>query len=96
MQWPFLHDTSLLAAIMAVFLPRARAAARRRTRPRRGGRRGRGRLDVTLLQPWLYFNVLVTDSQLCVPVLDKVRWRGACGLLSEDLCSTFLRADKSP
>ena len=63
-QWPFLHDTSIISAVCAVFIPtgaRSEVAAA-----------AANALDMTLLQPWLYSNLLLLDSQLFVPVLDKV------------------------
>jgi hypothetical protein len=65
-QWPFLHDTSFVSAITAVFIGADGGAARP--------------LDMALLQPWLYNNVLLINSQLFVPVLEKVG--GPLGLSS--------------
>jgi hypothetical protein len=70
LQWPFLHDTSLLAAVMAVFLPAQRSRSGGDTEASADG--ASSALDAAVQQPWLYFNVLVTDSQLYAPVLDKV------------------------
>ena len=70
-QWPFLHDTSLVAATAAVFMP---AASHSHDAARSAAQAAAASaLDVTLLQPWLYNNVLLLNSQLFIPVLDKVR-----------------------
>ena len=74
LQWPFLHDISLVSAITSVFLP-----------PSAPGPRGDAdaaaaaagavvsALQAGAPQPWLYFNLLTVNSALFVPVLDKVR-----------------------
>ena len=71
-QWPFLHDTSLIAAITAVFVPAGHLAAGTDTAKAAAQAAAAGALDMTLLQPWLYNNVLLLNSQLFIPVLDKV------------------------
>lgn len=71
-QWPFLHDTSLLAAVMAVFMPPHAPGAGADAAASAAVAAAADALDITLLLPWLYFNLLMTDSQLYVPVLDKV------------------------
>lgn len=65
-QWPFLHDTSFVSAITAVFAPAAAASGTD------GNMAAAHSLDVALLHPWLYLNVLLVNSQLFIPVLDKV------------------------
>lgn len=70
-QWPFLHDTSLVFATAAVFMP---AASHSQDTARSAAQAAAASaLDATLLQPWLYNNVLLLNSQLFIPVLDKVR-----------------------
>ena len=72
-QWPFLHDTSLVAATAAVFVPTASHSLSHDAARSAAQAAAAGALDVTLLQPWLYNNVLLLNSQLFIPVLDKVR-----------------------
>lgn len=71
-QWPFLHDTSLIAAVTAVFLPAGHVTAGTDAAKAAAQAAAAGALDMTLLQPWLYNNVLLLNSQLFIPVLDKV------------------------
>lgn len=77
-QWPFLHDISLVTAVCAVFVPGAalgtgpgRSAAGKDAATSAAHAAAAGALDMTLLQPWLYNNVLLLNSQLFIPVLDK-------------------------
>ena len=72
-QWPFLHDTSLLSAITAVFMPSASPGGHPDAAKSAARAAAAGALDMALLQPWLYFNALLLNSQLFIPVLDKVR-----------------------
>ena len=72
LQWPFLHDTSLISAVCAVFMPAASSGAMTDAAKQAAQAAAAGALDMTLLQPWLYNNVLLLNSQLFVPVLDKV------------------------
>ncbi len=71
LQWPFLHDISLVSAITSVFLPAAAAAP--------GGddfaaAAAAGAVARALQPgPWLYFNLLLVNSALFTPVLDKAR-----------------------
>ena len=74
-QWPFLHDTSLVSAVMAVFMPPPAPGAASDAAASAAVAAAADALDITLLLPWLYFNLLMTDSQLYVPVLDKVGFR---------------------
>ena len=72
-QWPFLHDISLLSAVTSVFLPSASPGGHSDAAKSAARAAAAGALDMAMLQPWLYFNVLLLNSQLFVPVLDKVR-----------------------
>ena len=71
-QWPFLRDISLLSAITAVFVPATSPGGSTDTARAAAAAAAAGALDMTLLQPWLYYNILLLNSQLFVPVLDKV------------------------
>ena len=71
-QWPFLRDTSLLSAITAVFVPAPSSGAGTDAARTAAVAAAAGALDMTLLQPWLYYNILLLNSQLFIPVLDKV------------------------
>ena len=83
-QWPFLHDTSLVAATAAVFMPAASHSLSQDAARSAAQAAAANALDVTLLQPWLYNNVLLLNSQLFIPVLDKVRLLSPATLSSED------------
>ena len=82
-QWPFLLDMSLSTAIAAIFAPVQGAALGERDVIDTAGNCGLGpsvglaaevaALEEAMLKPWLYFNLIMTDSQLFLPVLDRVR-----------------------
>lgn len=71
-QWPFLHDTSLISAVTAIFVP-ATAAAEGREDLAAATAAGIAALQAGPRLPWLYYNILLVNSALFVPVLDKVR-----------------------
>eukprot|EP00884_Botryococcus_braunii_P006280 jgi/Botrbrau1/15653/Bobra.4_1s0037.1 len=62
LQWPFLSDTTLVDAIVSVFLPG----------PALLEEAGGGSLltQPAQLLPWLYFNLYLTDSEFFLPVFD--------------------------
>lgn len=74
LQWPFLHDVSLISAITSVFLPPS-APVPRGDADAAAAAAGTvaSTLQADAPQPWLYFNLLTVNSALFVPVLDKVR-----------------------
>ena len=98
-QWPFLHDTSLVAATAAVFMPAASHSIGQDAARSAAQAAAAGALDVTLLQPWLYNNVLLLNSQLFIPVLDKVRLGVLCNCALRTLSRRplgFMQACHSP
>ena len=72
LQWPFLHDVSLVSAITSVFLP-AVAPAPGSDEFAAAAAAGAAAHALQQPGPWLYFNLLLVNSTLFVPVLDKAR-----------------------
>ncbi|BDA48870.1 hypothetical protein COCOBI_12-5530 [Coccomyxa sp. Obi] len=72
LQWPFLHDVSLVSAITSVFLPAPAPGQRGDADAAAAAGAVASALQAGPPQPWLYFNLLTVNSALFVPVLDKV------------------------
>lgn len=72
-QWPFLADISFITVISAVFqLPPGEVP----------GAGVGAKAQAAEGTPWMYFNVLVTNSQIFVPLLDMERARDLAGRIS--------------
>ncbi len=72
LQWPFLSDLSLVDALMSVFVPDTAVLEEMNGSP--------VLTQPASLQPWLYFNLYLTDSEFFLPILDMVRAPGRLGL----------------
>ena len=84
-QWPFLTDISLAWAAASIFDP---LSAEPGTDPSAAAATTAAEsiLRNSELAPWLYFNCILRDSQLFVPVADPVRRPVLCAGVRTDPC----------
>ncbi|KXZ47067.1 hypothetical protein GPECTOR_38g304 [Gonium pectorale] len=79
-QWPYLTEMSLISSIISIFLPTWGHPV---MTPEAGLR--------LMAAPWLYFNLVLRDSQLFIPILTphlrrfETGWRGATDAAEEQM-----------
>ena len=63
LQWPYFHDTSLISSIVNIFNTGT-------AEERENDDHVKKSEDMPDITPWMYINVLITDTELFVPVID--------------------------
>lgn len=97
LQWPYLTDASLIMALISVFRSAneeaedmiENAAAQSLLPPPPPDRAG-------LATAWLYVNIILTNSQIFVPVMDKVRWDDVltrCACVTQSIFGSVLSSE---
>lgn len=82
-QWPFLTDVSLVWAAASIFDPGYTEGSEDDPSLAAASNAAASVLAGPGLAPWLYFNIILQDSQLFVPVADPVSGARATSMTDE-------------